>query len=220
MPRESLQAKRARARKIIQLLKKLYPVQRTILTYNSTFELLVAVILSAQAQDVNVNKVTPRIFARYPTTDALANADFAELAEMLRPVGYPGAKAKSLMETARMIRDEFGGQVPQTVEELTRLRGVGRKTALVVLGEGFGIAEGIAVDTHVNRLSIRLGFTKHSDPKKIELDLQPIIPEKDWIAINHLFIFHGRAICTARLPKCDMCVLNRLCPSARLPLIT
>ena len=215
MPRESHEAKRARALKIIRLLKKLYPHPRTILNYSSEFELLIAVILSAQAMDVNVNAVTPHLFKKYPDPDALVNAELTALSKLLVPVGLSNSKAKALKETARMIRDDFGGQVPRTVEELMTLRGVGRKTALVVLGEGFGIAKGIAVDTHVNRLSRLLSLTTFADPLRIEKDLVKLIPQRDWIAINHLLIFHGRAICRARLPLCGECILNQLCPGSR-----
>ena len=216
MPRESHEAKRARALKIVRLLKKLYPNPRTILTYSSEFELLVAVILSAQAMDVNVNAVTPHLFKKYPDPDTLADAELTELSKLLAPVGLANSKAKALKETARMIRDDLGGQVPRTVEELMTLRGVGRKTALVVLGEGFGIAKGIAVDTHVNRLSRRLCLTTFADPVRIEEYLVNLIPQRDWIAINHLLIFHGRAICRARLPLCGECILNQLCPGSRV----
>lgn len=216
MPQESREAKRARTLKIVRLLKKLYPVPRTILNYSSEFELLIAVILSAQAMDVNVNAVTPHLFRKYPGPEALANAELTALSKLLVPVGLSNSKAKALKETARMIRDDFGGKVPRTVEELITLRGVGRKTALVVLGEGFGIAKGIAVDTHVNRLSRRLGLTTSADPAIVEEDLVKLIPQNDWIAINHLLIFHGRAICKARLPLCGECALSQLCPSSRV----
>lgn len=215
MPRESLDAKRARAVKIIRKLRRLYPEPRTVLTYSSRFELLIAVILSAQATDISVNAVTPRLFSRFPTQDSLASADLAELSVLVKPVGLANSKAKAIKETARAICDDFGGEVPSSVEELMLLRGVGRKTALVVLGEGFGRAEGIAVDTHVNRISQRLGFTRHEAPIRIEKDLVRIIAQEDWIATNHLMIFHGRAICKARLPLCGQCAINKLCPSAR-----
>ena len=215
MPRESLDAKRARAVKIIRELRRLYPEPRTVLTYRSKFELLIAVILSAQATDSSVNAVTPQLFSRFPSQESLASADLSELSAVLKPVGLANSKAKAIKETARMSRYQFGSEVPSTVEELMLLRGVGRKTALVVLGEGFGVAEGIAVDTHVNRVSQRLGFTRYKDPVRIERDLIKVIQRKDWIATNHLLIFHGRAICKARLPLCTQCVLNKLCPSAR-----
>ncbi|MCM2271186.1 MAG: endonuclease III [candidate division Zixibacteria bacterium] len=215
MARESLDAKRARAVRIIRELRRLYPKPRTVLTYRSKFELLIAVILSAQATDSSVNAVTPRLFGRFPTQGSLASADLSELSAILKPVGLANSKAKAIKETARMIRDQFGGEVPSTVEDLMLLRGVGRKTALVVLGEGFGIAEGIAVDTHVNRVSQRLGFTRYQDPVRVERDLVGIIQRKDWIATNHLLIFHGRATCKARVPLCSTCIVNTLCPSAK-----
>jgi endonuclease III len=198
----------------IARLRSAYPDARTALDWSNPLELLVATILSAQTTDVRVNSVTPALFARYPTAADYAEADPAELEEAIRPTGFFRNKAKSLQGMARALVEDHGGEVPRTMEELVALPGVGRKTANVVLGNAFSIDEGVVVDTHVRRLSNRLGFTSHSDPEKIERDLIETVPKKDWTVFSHLLILHGRSICKARKPACGDCVVNDLCPSA------
>ncbi len=204
----------ARARIVVKRLRKAYPEAKTELAFQSAFELLVATILSAQTTDVRVNMVTPTLFATYPTAAALAAAKREELEAIIRSTGFFRNKAKSLIGMATAIVDRFGGAVPRTMAELVTLPGVGRKTANVVLGNAFDTNEGIVVDTHVTRLSQRLGLTKHTDPVKIELDLMPLVPRRDWALFSHLLIFHGRRVCFARSPRCEACVLDDICPSA------
>ncbi len=201
---------------IIRRLRQVHPDARCALDHRNAFELLVATILSAQCTDERVNQVTPALFARYPTPEAMAAADRAELEEAIRPTGFYRNKAKHIQEAAQRIAYDFGGQVPATMEALTTLPGVARKTANVVLGVAYGLAEGIVVDTHVARLAQRLGLSRHTDPNKIEQDLMALIPRTEWIDLAHLLIFHGRRVCTARKPDCPNCVLNDLCPSATL----
>jgi endonuclease-3 len=184
------------------------------LHHEGAFELLVATILSAQTTDVGVNRVTPVLFAKYPTPDALAKAQPAVLEQIIKSTGYFRSKTRSLIGMANALVDNFGGKVPDTMEDLVTLPGVGRKTANVVLGSAFGKNVGIVVDTHVKRLSERLGLTKNTDPAKIEQDLMRQVPQKDWSLWSHLLIFHGRQVCFARKPACDQCVLNDICPSA------
>jgi len=198
----------------IARLKSAYPDARTALDWSSPLELLVATILSAQTTDVRVNSVTPDLFAQYPTAADLADADPTELEEAIRPTGFFRNKAKSLQGMARALVEDHGGEVPRTMEDLVALPGVGRKTANVVLGNAFSIDEGVVVDTHVRRLSNRLGFTSHSDPEKIEDDLIRTVPKRDWTVFSHLLILHGRSVCKARKPACGDCVVNDLCPSA------
>jgi len=198
----------------IARLKSAYPDARTALDWSTPLELLVATILSAQTTDVRVNSVTPDLFAKYPTAAAYAEADPTELEETIRPTGFFRNKAKSLQGMARALVEDYGGEVPRTMEELVTLPGVGRKTANVVLGNAFSIDEGVVVDTHVRRLSNRLGFTSHSDPEKIEKDLIETVPKEDWTVFSHLLILHGRSVCKARKPACEDCVVNDLCPSA------
>jgi len=176
----------------------------------------VATILSAQCTDVRVNMVTPALFARYPTPADLAKAEPAELEEMIRSTGFFRNKTKSLLGMARALVERHGGVVPRTMDELKVLPGVGRKTANVVLGNAFGIDEGIVVDTHVTRLSRLLGLTRETDAVKIEQDLIAVVPRSDWTIVSHLLIFHGRQVCIARRPRCGECVLNDICPSAQL----
>ncbi len=204
------------AREILARLERTYPDARCSLDHRNPFELLVATILSAQSTDVGVNMVTPALFAKYPTPRALADAKQEELEQDIRSTGFFRNKAKSLLGMARAVDERHGGQVPRTMDELTALPGVGRKTANVVLGNAFGIDEGIVVDTHVTRVSGRLGLTRHTDAVKIEQDLVKLIPRQRWTLISHLFIYHGRAICVARNPKCEICPLNDLCPSSRV----
>ncbi len=198
----------------IARLKSAYPDARTALDWRNPLELLVATILSAQTTDVRVNAVTPNLFAKYPTAADYAGAEPAELEEDIRPTGFFRNKAKSLRGMARALVEDHGGEVPHTMDGLVALPGVGRKTANVVLGNAFSIDEGVVVDTHVRRLSNRLGFTTQNDPEKIEKDLMQTIPKKDWTVFSHLLILHGRGVCKARKPACADCVVNDLCPSA------
>jgi endonuclease III len=210
--REALAEKSARARVIAARLAKLYPQLKVPLAHRNTFELLVAVILSAQCTDEAVNKVTPELFHRYPDPEKLAQANTGEIEPLIRTLGLFRAKAKSLQRCAQQLVEEFGGQVPATMEELTRLGGVGRKTANVILGHAFDIP-GIIVDTHCKRLSRRLGLTREQDPAKIERDLGRLLPPSEWTGFSHRLIIHGRRVCYARKPACERCALNRLCPS-------
>jgi endonuclease-3 len=205
---------KAPAEETIARLKSEYPGAKTALDWKNPLELLVATILSAQTTDVRVNAVTPTLFARYPTAADYAAADPTELEEDIRPTGFFRNKAKSLRGMARALVDDHGGEVPRTMEDLVALPGVGRKTANVVLGNAFSIDEGVVVDTHVRRLSNRLGFTTHNDPEKIERDLMQTVPKRDWTVFSHLLILHGRSVCKARKPACSDCVVNDLCPSA------
>ena len=203
-----------RARLTLQRLKQTYPDAACALHHSNPFELLCATILSAQCTDARVNLVTPVLFARYPDPAALAAARQSELEEIIKSTGFFRNKAKSLIGMAQAIVAEHGGVVPRTMEQLRALPGVGRKTANVVLGNAFGINEGITVDTHVTRLSKRLALTRHDDPVKIEPDLMRLIPHADWALVSHLLIFHGRQVCVARRPRCWECVLADFCPSA------
>jgi endonuclease-3 len=205
---------KAPAEETIARLKSEYPGAKTALDWSNPLELLVATILSAQTTDVRVNAVTPALFAKYPTAADYAAADPTELEEDIRPTGFFRNKAKSLRGMARALVDDHGGEVPRTMEDLVALPGVGRKTANVVLGNAFSIDEGVVVDTHVRRLSNRLGFTTHNDPEKIERDLMQTVPKRDWTVFSHLLILHGRSVCKARKPACSDCVVNDLCPSA------
>ena len=205
---------KAPAEETIARLKSAYPDARTALDWTNPLELLVATILSAQTTDVRVNLVTPNLFAKYPTAADYARADPAELEEAIRPTGFFRNKAKSLQGMARALVEDHGGEVPRTMAELVALPGVGRKTANVVLGNAFSIDEGVVVDTHVRRLSNRLGFTDQKDPEKIERDLMETVPREDWTVFSHLLILHGRSVCKSRKPECENCTLNDLCPSA------
>ena len=197
-------------------LKAEYPDARTELDWQSPLELLVATVLSAQTTDVQVNRVTQTLFAKYRIAEDYAHADPSELEEDIRPTGFYRNKARSLRNMAGALVEEHGGEVPSTMRELVALPGVGRKTANVVLGNAFGVDEGIVVDTHVRRVSGRLGLTENNDPVKIEQDLMQVVPEKDWTVFSHLLILHGRRTCKARKPDCPNCVLNDICPSAEL----
>jgi endonuclease III len=212
--RESKAARAERAKTILRRLKAEYPDARCALDHGNAYQLLVATILSAQCTDARVNLVTPVFFARYPTPEALATADRGEVEEIIRSTGFFRNKARSLVGMAQALVADHGGVVPHTMEELRVLPGVGRKTANVVLGNAYGINEGVTVDTHVTRLSRLLGLTRHDDPVKIEQDLMPLFPREDWALLSHLLIFHGRQVCVARRPRCPECVLADLCPSA------
>ncbi|UCD17794.1 MAG: endonuclease III [Candidatus Zixiibacteriota bacterium] len=202
------------AREVIALLKKAYPDSTCSLEFETPHQLLVATILSAQCTDERVNIVTKNLFEKYRNPDAFAEAEIGELENDIRSTGFFRNKARAIKESARVITNDFGGKVPRTLDELTRLPGVGRKTGSVVLGTGFGRAEGIVVDTHVARISRRLRFTDEKSPLKIEKDLMAIIPPEYWIVYSHMLIDHGRAVCKARKPDCDSCPLAKLCPSA------
>jgi endonuclease-3 len=201
--------------KIIKVLEKKYPNSRTALQFETPLQILISTILSAQCTDERVNKITPGLFKKYPTAEAFARADRAELEMEIRPAGFFRNKAKSIIGATQKIVGEFGGRVPDTMTELITLPGVARKTANIVLSSGYGKAEGIAVDVHVKRLSGRLGLSKEQDPEKIEQDLLAIVPKKYWLDFNYMLVNHGRAVCQARKPKCPECALQRLCPSAK-----
>ena len=207
---------KARAPAILERLKAAYPEARTALDHRDAFELLVATILSAQTTDARVNLVTPVLFARYPNAAALARARPAAVEEIIKSTGFFRNKARSIIGMAQGLVADFDGQVPRAMEQLLTLPGVGRKTANVVLGNAFGINDGIVVDTHVTRLSRLLGLTRQTDPAKIERALMKLFPRDDWALLSHLLIFHGRQVCIARRPRCGDCVLADLCPSARL----
>ncbi len=203
-----------RAALIDARLKEAYPKAEIALTFRSDFQLLVAVILSAQTTDITVNKVTPALFQRFPTPESLAGADPAEVESIVRPTGFFRNKTKNIIGAAQRIVAEYGGKVPQTMEELLTLPGVARKTANIVLYNCFGLAEGIAVDTHVLRLAHRLGYSAQKDPNKVERDLMALFPREEWGALTYRLIEHGRAICDAKRPICGQCVVSDLCPSA------
>ena len=206
----------APAQEVVARLKAEYPNARTELDWKNPLELLVATMLSAQTTDVQVNKVTQSLFAKYRTAEDYADSDPDELEEVIRPTGFYRNKARSLRGMAGALMENYGGEVPRTMEELVALPGVGRKTANVVLGNAFGVDEGIVVDTHVRRVSGRLGLTEAQDPVKIEKDLMQVVPGEDWTVFSHLLILHGRRVCKSRKPDCPNCVLNDICPSAHL----
>jgi endonuclease-3 len=207
--------RRQRLAAILPLLKKTYPEAKCSLDYKNPLQLLIATILSAQCTDERVNKVTPGLFRKYKSAKDLAAADPSQLEKEIQSTGFFRNKAKSLRGMAAAIVEKHSGQVPRTMEELTHLPGVGRKTANVVLGNAFSIAVGIVVDTHVSRVAARLGLTKHTDPVKIEQDLMQIVPTEDWTLFSHLLIHHGRQICQARKPKCSICPLLPHCPAGQ-----
>jgi endonuclease III len=201
-------------REVVRRLKKAYPDAHTELDFTTPWQLLVATILSAQSTDRTVNLVTPALFARYATPADLAVANPEEVETIIKSTGFFRNKTKSIIGAAKGVSDSYGGAVPSTMDELVGLPGVGRKTANVVLGNAFDKNEGIVVDTHVTRLSKRLGFTANTDAVKIEEDLMPVVPRRDWTIFSHLLIFHGRRVCFARKPNCAGCVLADICPSA------
>lgn len=206
-------SKKQRALEVLIILQRLYPEATCSLTYASPVQLLVATILSAQCTDERVNRVTPALFARFPTAEALAAGDRQLLEQLIHSTGFYRNKAKNIQEACRKIVTEFAGEVPQTMEELVTLPGVARKTANVVLAHAFGILAGVTVDTHVKRLSQRLGLTEATDAVKIERDLMKLIPQPDWENYSIRIIYHGRAVCKARNPLCHQCPLAHLCPS-------
>ncbi len=200
------------AGKVLKGLKTLYPDAHCELNFSSPWELAVATILSAQCTDKRVNAVTPRLFKKYRTIEDYAKADIKEIESIIRSTGFFRSKALSIQESAKVLLKDFNGQMPKTMAELTKLRGVARKTANVILGTAFGRAEGIVVDTHVQRLSLRLGLTKKTNPVAIEKDLMPLIPRKNWIFFGHALVLHGRRICAARKPLCPSCFFKPFCP--------
>jgi endonuclease III len=199
---------------ILDALEKAYPKAVCALNHRNAWELLVATILSAQCTDVRVNLATPALFAAYPTPKAMSEAPLPALEELIRSTGFFRNKAKSIQRAGRVITQEFGGEVPKTMEELLRVPGAARKTSNVVLGSWYGVAVGVVVDTHVLRISRRLELTKETTPEKVEKDLMQILPQKKWIEFSHQVIYHGRQICIARKPRCADCTLERLCNSA------
>lgn len=207
--KESLQV---RAQTIFKILHKTYPDATCSLNYKNPLQLLIATVLSAQCTDVRVNIVTQDLFKKYPTVQSFAKADLAELEQDIRSTGFYRNKAKNIKAACQMIIDKYHGKVPQTMEELLTLPGVARKTANVVLGNAFGIAVGVVVDTHVTRLTHRMGLTQEKTPQKIELDLMKLLKPNQWVDFSHVLIFHGRKICVARKPECGLCAVEKHCP--------
>ncbi|PKL76291.1 MAG: endonuclease III [Candidatus Melainabacteria bacterium HGW-Melainabacteria-1] len=204
----------AQTKQVLTCLKRMYPDAHCALNYRNPFELLVATMLSSQCTDVRVNQVTATLFETYPDPQAFASAEPSALEQAVRPTGFFRNKAAAIQASSRILLAQHGGEVPRTLEYLTQLPGVGRKTASVVMGNAFGAADGVVVDTHVSRLSQRLGLSSQTTPEKIEQDLMVLIPKADWVLFPHLMIAHGRAICKARKPDCGHCLLNDICPSA------
>ncbi|MCX7648537.1 MAG: endonuclease III [Elusimicrobiales bacterium] len=200
-----------KSKEIIRMLKKEYPEAKTELLHSNPFELLIATILSAQSTDKTINKITPVLFSKYPTPEKLSKADLGEVEEIIKSSGFYKVKAKNIIETSRILAEKFGGKVPDTMEDLLTLKGVARKTANVVLSNAFGKNEGVVVDTHVKRLSYRIGLSDNTDPEKIEKDLTVLFEKKDWGFVSNALIFHGRKICDAKKPKCDLCVISKYC---------
>jgi len=205
---------KARALKVIELLEREHSDAKIALHYTNPLELLVATILSAQCTDERINMVTKALFKKYTKAEDYANADLKELEQDIKSTGFYRNKAKNLKKCCQLLVEKYNSQVPKTMEELTELSGVARKTANIVLTNAFGAVEGVAVDTHVRRLAQRLGLSGNDDPDKIEKDLMRIIPKDKWMRITDLLIFHGRRVCTAKRPNCAACVLNKFCPSA------
>ncbi len=216
MPRESKKAKRARAAEAFDLLTEEYPEAHCELDFVEAFQLGVATILSAQTTDVRVNMVTPELFRRYPDAKALANAAQDDVEQVVKSTGFFRNKSKNIIGFARGLMADHDGAVPKTMVELSALPGVGRKTANVILGNAFGLDEGVVVDTHVKRITTLLGFTKEKTPEKIEQDLMALFPRERWTLLAHLLIWHGRRVCDAKKPRCEACTLSGLCPSSRV----
>jgi endonuclease-3 len=212
--RETIAQRRERAAEILRRLDREYPEARTALEFDGPYELLVATILSAQCTDERVNMVTPALFKRFPSAKVLAGAKTAIVEDMIRSTGFFRNKTKSLLGMANAVVDRHGGEIPDTMAELVALPGVGRKTANVVLGNAFGKDDGVVVDTHVGRLSRRLGLTREEDPVRVETDLMKLFPRETWTGLAHVLIFHGRAVCKAPRPRCAECVLADICPSS------
>lgn len=214
MPRDTRARRRDRAAAVLSALRAAYPDARTELDFGTPFQLLIATLLSAQATDVSVNAATPALFARYPDVAAMATATPEDVEPYIRAIGLYRTKARHCVAAARAIEERFGGQVPDAVEALVSLPGIGRKTANVVISNAFG-TPAIAVDTHVGRLARRLGFSAKTDPDKVERDLQALFAPEDWVFLHHALILHGRRVCTARAPACSACSVATLCPSRR-----
>jgi endonuclease-3 len=219
MARETAAARKARAARLVRCVARAYPDAACALHYKTPFQLLVATILSAQCTDEKVNEVTAVLFRHLPTTRDLADADPTELEAIIRPTGFFHQKARSLLATSRDIVEKFGGEVPRTMEELTSLRGVARKTANIVLGDAFGIP-GLAIDTHMKRIHQRLQLTRSEDPVQIERDLMELVPRSQWTLYTHRMIHHGRVCCNARKPRCEVCPLRDDCPWPAQPTAT
>jgi endonuclease III len=215
MPRESFEAKKQRAQAILRRLAKTYPEAHCELTHADPLQLLIATILSAQCTDKQVNVVTEKLFQKYRSAEDFVRVPLAELENDIRAIGLFRTKAKNIQNCCRKLLERHGGQVPRTMEELIALDGVGRKTANVVLGNAFGISHGVVVDTHVARVSARLGMTRETQPEKIERDLQRLVPQPDWTILSHWLIWHGRRRCYARNPDCAHCELLALCPHGK-----
>jgi endonuclease-3 len=216
MPKTQTDDPKQRTNQLLKLLKKAYPDAHCALNHTNPLELLIATMLSAQCTDERVNIVTADLFRKYRTAEDYANADRAELERDLSSINFFRNKTKNIQATCQILSERYRGEVPQTMEELVALPGIARKTANVVLGNAFGIASGVVVDTHVSRLSQRLGLTENKQPEKIEQDLQTLVPKKDWVMFSHWLISHGRAVCQARKPNCAACSLESLCPSSSL----
>ena len=216
MARESKRARAARAAEVFDLLSGEYPDARCALTYSNAYQLGVATILSAQTTDERVNMVTPELFETYPTPAHLADARPEDVEGIIHSTGFFRNKTKNIIGFAQGVTGLHGGEVPRTMKDLTALPGVGRKTANVILGNAFEIAEGVVVDTHVKRLSTLLAFTEEKTPEKVEGDLMGLFPEERWTLLSHLLRFHGRQVCSARRPRCEACVMSHLCPSSRV----
>jgi endonuclease-3 len=205
---------KARTAKVIELLEREYPDAKVALNYSNPLELLIATILSAQATDEQINRITPKLFKKYRTAEDFANADLQELEQIIKSSGFYHNKAKNIKNCCKTLVEKYNSRVPKTMAELLELPGVARKTANIVLTNAYGIVEGIAVDTHVRRLAQRLGLSDKDDPNKIEADLMKIVPKADWMRITDLLIWHGRRVCSAKKPNCAGCVLNKICPCA------
>ncbi len=216
MPRESKKARAERAQRVYDLLRAEYPDAHCELDHDNAFQLAVATILSAQTTDVRVNMVTPQLFQRYPDAEALANAQQEDVEEIVRSTGFFRNKARNIIGFARGLMADYDGEVPPDMKALAALPGVGRKTDNVILGNAFGIDEGVVVDTHVKRLSNLLRFTKEKTPEKVQRDLMGIFPRDHWTMLSHLLIWHGRRVCDARNPRCELCVVAHLCPSSKV----
>jgi endonuclease III len=216
MARESKKARRARAEEVYDLLQAEYPDAHCELDHENPFQLAVATILSAQTTDVRVNMVTPNLFRRFPDAEALANAGQQEVEEIVRSTGFFRNKASNIIGFARGLMADHDGVVPADMDALAALPGVGRKTANVILGNAFGINEGVVVDTHIKRLSGLLRFTREETPEKVERDLMDLFPRERWTMLAHLLIWHGRRVCVARRPQCEECVVSHLCPSSKV----
>jgi endonuclease-3 len=201
----------SKIKEMVEILKKEYPHAKTELKHSNPFELLIATILSAQTKDTTINKITPILFKKYPTPEKLAEADLKDVEKIIKPTGFYKIKAKNIIETAKILVEKFGGKVPDNMEDLLKLKGVARKTANVVLSNAFNKNEGIVVDTHVKRISYRIGLSNNTDPLKIEQDLMKLFDRDDWGFLSNALILHGRYICDAKKPKCDICKISRYC---------